>query len=233
MTQRTGAGLLRRDARIHIFDVDHTLTRYSTGTLYARAGLRDGMVSLRQLASMPFYYLLYRIGRLSLGTVTKKIKPLQGYTRKELVDLAYRAWEAGGHDNVFKSARAYLDACRAAGAEIALATSSFDVIIEPLQEALGIHHVISSVLEFDREDRSTGWLAGGPCYAEAKADRIVALLHELGNDPEECAFYSDSFHDLPGLRTVGMPVAVNPDILLKRVARREGWPILRWDREKT
>jgi hypothetical protein len=32
------------------------------------------------------------------------------------------------------------------------------------------------------------------------------------------------------LRTVGHPVAVNPDAALARVAREEGWEILKFDR---
>jgi HAD superfamily hydrolase (TIGR01490 family) len=218
-------------ARVHIFDVDHTLTRRSTGMLFARAGVRTGMVSRLQLATLPFYYVLYRMGRLSLGTVTREITPLRGYTRMELHELAHRAWEEGGRENVYHSALAYLRACRSEGAILVLATSTFDVILEPMRETLGIDHVISSVLEFDEDDRSTGWLVEGPCYAEAKALRMRELIRRLGVDPGECAFYTDSFHDLPGLKAVGMPVAVNPDVLLRRIARREGWPILRWDRE--
>ena len=42
--------------------------------------------------------------------------------------------------------------------------------------------------------------------------------------------YSDSESDLPMLRAVGHPVAVNPDAALARVAREEGWEILRFDR---
>jgi hypothetical protein len=42
--------------------------------------------------------------------------------------------------------------------------------------------------------------------------------------------YSDSESDLPMLRLVGHPVAVNPDPQLARVARDEGWEVLRFDR---
>ena len=42
--------------------------------------------------------------------------------------------------------------------------------------------------------------------------------------------YSDSESDLPMLRAVGHPVAVNPDGTLARVAREEGWEILRFER---
>jgi phosphoserine phosphatase len=41
--------------------------------------------------------------------------------------------------------------------------------------------------------------------------------------------YSDSGSDLPMLRTVGHPVVVNPDAELRRVARQEGWEIMRFE----
>ena len=40
----------------------------------------------------------------------------------------------------------------------------------------------------------------------------------------------DSESDLPMLRLVGHPVAVNPDTALARVAREEGWEVLRFER---
>ena len=51
-----------------------------------------------------------------------------------------------------------------------------------------------------------------------------------GIDLAESYAYSDSESDLPMLRAVGHPVAVNPDTELARVAREEGWEVLRVDR---
>ena len=42
--------------------------------------------------------------------------------------------------------------------------------------------------------------------------------------------YSDSASDLPMLRLVGHPVAVNPDKPLAKAAREERWEVLRFDR---
>ena len=42
--------------------------------------------------------------------------------------------------------------------------------------------------------------------------------------------YSDSASDLPMLRAIGNPVAVNPDRELAEVAAREGWRVMRFER---
>jgi phosphoserine phosphatase len=72
--------------------------------------------------------------------------------------------------------------------------------------------------------------AGGPfTYREGKADAMRELAAAVGLDLAESWAYSDSESDLPMLRAVGHPVAVNPDAVLARVAREEGWAVLRFD----
>jgi phosphoserine phosphatase len=44
----------------------------------------------------------------------------------------------------------------------------------------------------------------------------------------ESIFYTDSFADLSVLEVVGTPVAVNPDLRLRRVAAKRGWSIVDW-----
>ena len=55
------------------------------------------------------------------------------------------------------------------------------------------------------------------------------LAAEQGVDLAASWAYSDSESDLPMLRAVGHPVAVNPDAELARVAREEGWEVLRFE----
>ena len=43
-------------------------------------------------------------------------------------------------------------------------------------------------------------------------------------------FYSDSANDLPLLRAVGHPTAVDPDDRLLAEAQARGWPVLRLNR---
>ena len=80
------------------------------------------------------------------------------------------------------------------------------------------------------EGRYTGRLSGPFTYGEGKAEALRALAVEEGVDLAASYAYSDSASDLPMLRAVGHPVAVNPDSELERVARTEGWEVLRFDR---
>ena len=51
-------------------------------------------------------------------------------------------------------------------------------------------------------------------------------LKETGNDLKDSWFYSDSHNDLPLLKQVTHPVAVNPDDSLKNYAKQQNWPII-------
>ncbi len=76
----------------------------------------------------------------------------------------------------------------------------------------------------------TGQPTGLFIYGAGKARAIEQLAAREGIDLNASYAYSDSASDLPMLRAVGHPVAVNPDAELARVAREEGWEILRFDR---
>ena len=99
--------------------------------------------------------------------------------------------------------------------------------------------MLAHVLVFDggigmRSEVRDGVYTGRPdgpfTYREGKAEAIRELAEREGIDLAESYAYSDSESDLPMMRAVGHPVAVNPDRELERVAREEGWRIMRFDK---
>ena len=76
-----------------------------------------------------------------------------------------------------------------------------------------------------------GLVLSGPGWPE----RLKALLEALsiaerdGLDLGSSWAYSDSASDLPMLRAVGHAVVVNPDPELTRVAKEEGWDVMRFE----
>tara|TARA_B100000614_G_scaffold63013_1_gene55903 strand:- start:1536 stop:2237 length:702 start_codon:yes stop_codon:yes gene_type:complete len=214
-------------ATTHVFDVDHTLTRHSTGRRFAQSGIRRGVFRLHQFLTMPWFYLRYRMGSLRLQDITREIRPITGMARSDLVALAHEAWHDFVQDDLIPGAREHVAACRSRGHRTVLLSTSFDVILEPLARELEVDAVISSELEFT-DGHATGWIVGGPCYAEEKSRRLRAYLDREQLVAERSAFYSDSFHDLPTFAMVAHPVPVYPDAVLSVHARREGWPVVRW-----
>ena len=81
-----------------------------------------------------------------------------------------------------------------------------------------------------RDGRYTGRLEGPFTYRDGKAEALREVAAAEGIDLAGSYAYSDSESDLPMLRAVGHPVAVNPDSELERIARAEGWEIMRFDK---
>ena len=76
----------------------------------------------------------------------------------------------------------------------------------------------------------TGRPDGPFTYRSGKAEAIRIVAEEHGIDLAASYAYSDSESDLPMLSAVGHPVAVNPDAELERIARDNGWLIMRFDK---
>ena len=98
--------------------------------------------------------------------------------------------------------------------------------------------MLAHVLSFDGalgarsevvDGRYTGRAAGPFTYREGKSVAMRELAAAEGIDLAASYAYSDSESDLPMLRAVGHPVVVNPDAELRRVAREEGWEIMRFE----
>ena len=66
--------------------------------------------------------------------------------------------------------------------------------------------------------------------ARARRRRSGSWPRSGGSTSPSRFAYSDSESDLPMMRAVGHPVAVNPDSALERTAREEGWRIMRFDK---
>src|SRR5579871_5480619 len=74
----------------------------------------------------------------------------------------------------------------------------------------------------------TGRLVGEHMSGFAKADAVHGISKTLGINLAKSYAYGDRWSDLPVLRAVGHPTAVNPGAALERIACQSGWQIRRW-----
>jgi phosphoserine phosphatase len=89
---------------------------------------------------------------------------------------------------------------------------------------------IGTRYEVDAEGNFTGRFEGPFVYGPGKVEAMEAFAERHEIDLAASYAYSDSLSDLPMLRAVGNPVAVNPDPPLAAIAKEEGWQTLRFER---
>lgn len=210
---------------IDFFDVDHTITRRSSGARFVSLAIRRGILPRRVLLVLPWYSFTYRIGVLRLKDYKDGFPYLRGIPRSVLEQIARESFETRLRRDIYPGAVQVIEERRKLGRRVTLASSSLDFIVDPLAGFLGIDTVLATSLEF-LGGECTGRVAGIPMLGREKRERVLRFISESGENPKECAFYSDSIFDVPLLESVGHPVAVNPDFRLRRIARSRGWRIL-------
>lgn len=214
------------------FDLDKTLMEGSSAFHFARASYKAGQLSRKQLARDIRDNVRFRLhGSTDEATTALRERVYESIAGKRVVDLARLTPDilAGILPRVYPQMLEVAWRHQDAGRPVYIVTAASQEIAELLAHVLVFDGGIGARSEV-REGVYTGRPEGPFTYREGKAEAIRQVAQEHGYDLAESWAYSDSESDLPMLRTVGHPVAVNPDSALYGVARDEGWEIMRFDR---
>jgi putative phosphoserine phosphatase / 1-acylglycerol-3-phosphate O-acyltransferase len=101
--------------------------------------------------------------------------------------------------------------------------------VAPFAELAGFDDVVGTRYA-RRGGTYTGGIDGDFAWATGKLAAVKRWATASGVDLGRSNAYSDSVFDLPLLRAVGHPHAVNPDRRLRAMALLQRWPIENWDR---
>ncbi|MFC4259106.1 HAD family hydrolase [Marinobacter lacisalsi] len=210
-----------------IFDLDNTLlagdSDHAWGEFLVDAELVDAQTHRQQNDQ---FYQDYLNGELDI----------QRYQRFALSAIAGRdpeevaVWRQAFMDSRIKplyqkKADRLLATHRNQGHTLMIITATNRFVTGPIAEALGIEHLIATEPEF-LDGRYTGDITGVPSFQDGKVLRLRQWLKDNDATLEGAWFYSDSHNDLPLLRLVDNPVAVDPDPTLEKYAREQGWPVM-------
>ncbi len=212
-----------------LFDLDRTLVRRETASLYVRYMRRRGAATWGDLVRVLYWVAQYTAGVIDGPAVAARAAlVLAGTSERELAGRCADLFVQDILPHVSDIGRRTVEVHRARGDVLAIVTGATPYVAEPLARRLGISHVVASALEVAPDGRFTGRFVAPLCYGEGKLERARGLAERLGFRLEEATFYTDSLTDLPLLEAVGTPVAVNPDPRLRRLARRRAWRVERW-----
>ena len=214
------------------FDLDKTLIEGSSAIHFARASYKQGLVSRRQLAKDLWANIHFRLtGSTDEKTEALRTRVLESIAGRPVKDLARLGPQvlAGVLPRAYPEMLDVAWAHQDAGRPVYIVTAASQEMAESLAQVFVFDGGIGMRSEI-RDGVYTGRPDGPFTYRDGKAAAIQEVAEREGIDLTESWAYSDSESDLPMLRCVGHPVAVNPDSELLRVARQEGWQVMTFDR---
>ena len=221
--------------RIALYDLDRTITRRPTYTLFLIHAAATHQ--LWRLILVPFVFVtifLYAarlIGRARLKEINQAL--LLGHrTPADVVTrIAARFADRTLATNVLTGALAQIAADRAEGCRLVLATASYRFYAEAIAARLGFDDVIATDVATDPDGTLHARIIGENCYGAAKLRKVAAWLGAARLVRGECdiRFYSDHVSDAPVFDWADHAIAANPHAPLRAMAVARGWRVVDWD----
>ncbi|KMN76329.1 phosphoserine phosphatase [Chromobacterium sp. LK11] len=214
-----------------LFDLDHTLIAGDSDFEWPRFLIQRGILEQAHYDERNnYFYRQYQQGTLDIHEyLAFALEPLKRFSRAELDALHADYLEQHIKPIITRKARELLAAHAAQGDEIIIITATNRFITGPIARELGVEHLIAIELEEEEDGRFTGRVSGVPSFQQGKITRLQQWLDERGLSMDsygQSFFYSDSHNDLPLLKLVDHPVAVDPDDTLRAHAEQQGWRVI-------
>lgn len=214
--------------RAAFFDLDKTIIAGSSALAFSRPFRRQGLISRRAALRSAYRQLLLVASGADASTMDvlrRRITALcAGWEVARIEDIVASTLHEMVAPLVYAEAAELIAEHRAAGEDVVVLSASGAEVVRPIAAMVGADHCVCTRMTV-RDGRYTGEI-DYYCYGEAKARAAEELADARGYRLADCRAYSDSITDLPLLRIVGHPTAVNPDRALRREALSRGWPVL-------
>jgi HAD superfamily phosphoserine phosphatase-like hydrolase len=194
-----------------IFDLDNTLIADDSDYLWGQFLVDQGIVDKDYYESANAkFYDDYKQGTLDIVEFLNfSLQPLTDNDPEQL--YLWRTQLIAKHRN--------------RGDTLLVITATNRFVTEPIVKLYGIDNLLATTPEFI-DGRYTGGFTGVPCFQEGKVQLLADWLKNSTETLQDSWFYSDSHNDLPLLKRVDNPVAVDPDEKLTEFAKAADWPII-------
>lgn len=210
-----------------IFDLDNTLIADDSDYLWGQFLVDQGIVdkSYYESANAKFYDD-YKQGTLDIVEFLRfSLHPLAEHEPEQLYQWREQFIEEAIKPLLLKPAQQLIAKHRERGDTLLVITATNRFVTEPIVRLYGIENLLATTPEFI-DGRYTGGFDDIPCFQEGKVKLLEAWLKNSTETMQDSWFYSDSHNDLPLLKLVDHPVAVDPDQKLTEFADAANWPII-------
>lgn len=210
-----------------IFDLDNTLISNDSDYLWGQFLVDQGIVDKNTYeAQNAKFYQDYKQGNLDIIEFLQfSLKPLSQHPVKQLFKWREQFINQVIQPILLKSAQALVNKHRLEGDTLLVITATNRFVTAPIVKFYGIENLLATTPEF-KNGAYSGQVEGIPCFQEGKVLLLKQWLKTSTETLEGSYFYSDSHNDLPLLKIVDYPIAVDPDEKLHTLATHSHWPII-------
>ncbi|MHA6718685.1 HAD family hydrolase [Sphingomonas sp. RS6] len=217
-----------------IYDMDKTITARPTWTRFLVHAAR--VLSPWRLALMPavgiagIAYLFGRLDRAGLKRLSQRLILGRSLPVEQMTRVAEAFADVELQTGVLQGARRQIEADRAAGYRLVMATASHHYYAAAIAKRLGFDDVIATNAKRDALGHVLSDLEGENCYGPVKLRMIEnwLLAKRLNRANLHIRAYSDHVSDAPLLGWADQGFAVNAHGPLARMAAERGWTMLDW-----
>ena len=207
-----------------IFDLDVTLLSGDCEREWITFLTSKGLMS-DSSAELDRFDLDYRKGILDFEEYSTFVqKPIMGLTREELDNLIEEFIQKNINDLTDNLTKDLLNEASFAD-KVLIASGSHDFLVKGFADFFKIDSSIGTPVEL-KNNIFTGQLSGEPTFSDGKVRAVEKWCNSNDVEVKDSIFYSDSINDLPMFEVCGVPVAVNPDEKLKKIAKERAFKVI-------
>mgnify|MGYP003872392861 CR=1 FL=1 len=212
---------------IAFFDLDHTILNKDLNSNWVRWRLRSTWKGVMEGVIGLHNYVYYKRGKLSEKSINRYYwARTLGVSVERYKSLVYNFFHELGKYHIAPESVQLIQLHKQMGSNVSLITAQDDYIASHFSSYLNMDKYISNKRIV--EDNKFVGMESPNCYGEGKIEFACNYAKDVGVNLSDCAFYSDSISDLPLLREVKHPIAINPDFWLEKVAMNSNWRIYKF-----
>ena len=212
------------------FDLDGTLVAGFTAVILTQERLRRRDIGVGELLSMVQAGLNHTLGRIEFeDLIGKASSALAGRLIDDLEEIGERLFAQRIESRIYPEMRELVRAHVARGHTVVLSSSALTIQVDPVARFLGIANTLTNKFETNEDGLLTGGVLKPILWGPGKAAAVQKFAAEHDIDLKDSYFYADGDEDVALMYLVGNPRPTNPEGKMAAVAKRRGWPILRFE----
>jgi putative phosphoserine phosphatase / 1-acylglycerol-3-phosphate O-acyltransferase len=212
------------------FDLDGTLVAGFTAVILTQERLRRRDMGVGELLGMVQAGLNHTLGRIEFeDLIGKASAALAGRLIDDLEEIGERMFAQRIESRIYPEMRDLVRAHVARGHTVVLSSSALTIQVNPVARFLGITNTLTNKFETNEDGLLTGRVLKPILWGPGKAAAVQRFAAEHDIDLKDSYFYADGDEDVALMYLVGNPRPTNPEGKMAAVAKRRGWPILKFE----